>query len=110
MGQCYSVELQLNLKDIKKFIDCGKEYIKNSNAIFGNNYPINTVDGIVKNLLAAHQGNFIDCSNGLYKSNFNASYGWETILYSFWLAVAPTLTSGSYIIVYPDKGRWRLDL
>lgn len=107
MGQVYSVELKLNIRDRdkEKFLDIGDEFIRNN---FFNRYCGEDVfDNIIRTVLAAHQGNYgYNKEEGIYISLFNASYGYEETLALFFEAIKPTLYNGSYIKVYPDNHFW----
>ena len=109
MGQTYSVELNLQIKDKDEFVKLGKEFMENSEAEFHGFNGIDEVDSIVGMILVFHQGQFkrvLSKTYRLYFSSFDASYSWETVLDSFWMAIAPSLKLGSYIKVWPDDGEW----
>ena len=109
MGQTYSVELNLQIKDKNEFVKLGNEFLNKTEAEFNKFQGFDEVDSIVGTVLAFHQGQFKRILSKVYRlywSSFDASYSWETVLDSFWMAIAPSLKLGSYIRVWPDEGEW----
>ena len=107
MGQCYYVELKLNVENERKFIQLFKDYMENAErTVFNNTWKPDSVDNIIKIMLAADQNDFQRHDDGVYTSGFHGSYGWETVLDEFFTVIKPTLLKGSYITVYPDEGHW----
>ena len=106
MGQVYSVELILKYKDEKAVIQAAKDFIESSNADFVKNYGYDSVDSVAKTVLVAHQNMFTKEDEGVYESDFNATYGWEGLLSEFYDALKPFLKRGSKITVCPDSGSW----
>ena len=107
MGQCYYVELKLNIDNEAKFIAAANWFMKNrTDARFIDTYKPDSVDNIARIILVAQQNGFEKKDEGYYISEFDASYGWEGLLADFFTAVKHTLLKGSYITVYPDSGHW----
>ncbi len=106
MGQTYYVELKLRYKDENDVIQAAKEYIESTNADYVKNYGYDSIDSVVKTILAAHQNMFEKIDEGQYCSSFDASYGWEDLLSEFYDSIRPYLKRGSKITVWPDSGHW----
>ena len=63
--------------------------------------------GIVKIILAAHQGDFhqmVDAGYDIYRSGFNASYGWAAVMRDAFREMAWALADGSYLYIDRDGG------
>ena len=64
--------------------------------------------GVVKILLAAHQGDFHrtvdDAGYDIYRSGFNASYGWAGVMRDAFREMAWALADGSYLYMDRDGG------
>lgn len=63
--------------------------------------------GVVKILLAAHQGDFhqtVDAGYDVYRSGFNASYGWAGVMRDAFREMAWALADGSYLYIDGDGG------
>lgn len=106
MGQVYSVELVLKYKDEKAVIQAAKDFIESTNADYVKNYGYDSIDSVVKTILAAHQNMFEKIDEGQYCSSFDASCGWEVLLSEFYDSIRPYLKRGSKITVWPDNGHW----
>lgn len=103
MGAVYNVYLKLRYKDKKDVFKLARRYMESA-AIF-NTTP-DTLDGIIRTILASHQNGFQKLSRGEYASMFEASYGWESVLNRFFQSIRPALLMGSVIRVQPDNGCW----
>ena len=113
MGQCYSVYLKMKAKDEREFVRLSRRYLLSMN--ISSEYflgkDLDTAIGNIRFVLAAHQQQFEESEEDgmvLYRSGFDATYSWETILYDWFCAVSKALEDGSEIEVYPDSGRWAL--
>ena len=121
---CYSVTAYLTFK--KGLVQTGLENIKehlirnNKNVDFGfGGYSdfkslndIKTLEDAINLVFASHQGmcevkhpNELDYN---FNSAFNASYGWEKVIYNFFKYLSPCLEDGSKMMVYPDSGCTKL--
>lgn len=125
MSACYSVSATLTFR--KGLIQTGleniKEYIRvshNQNVDFGfgtySNFKslneIKSIEDVINLIFAKHQKmcdikhpNELDYN---FNSFFNASYGWEKVIYDFFKYLSPCLEDGSKMIVYPDSGCTKL--
>ena len=123
MGTCYSVMTNLSFR--KGLVDTGlqnlKEHLftdKTVNFGFGtySNFKslndIKTIEDAIKLVFADHQGmcdvkhpNELDYN---FNSAFDASYGWEEVIYDFFKYLSPCLEDGSKMMVYPDSGCTKL--
>ena len=112
MGQTYVVKVGLKPsketeKVLAKFI---KEY-KKADFRLDHFKAIGITPDSIENLLriSIHE-------NGEYESNdiityqafFDACYGWEGVMEQMFRTIAPTLSTGSFIMVYPDGEPWKL--
>lgn len=124
MGDCYSVELRMKVKLGSKSNLAGllrtwmREVEPGTDATPGVNWSWtlhrrhgarpDTLRGIVKILLAAHQGDFravVDEEGyDLYRSGFNASYGWASVMRDAFRTMAKVLADGSYLYIDRDGG------
>lgn len=129
MGDCYSVELRVKLRkstksnmqkllrqwmrDMEKDVDCGGErkapgvYWSLSEMRKAGIRP-DSFTGICKILLAFHQGNakHVVDSEGfdLYRSGFNASYGWSNVMVEAFYKMSWALEEGSRLWFNRDSG------
>ena len=117
MGACYSVTFKLNVKDEKEIVRALNEKIKNDEengrAVYGiEKYgnKTDTLDGLMGVILAEHQGG-VGIKKGrkyvYYSNSFDASYGWESLIYEWFEEMVPFLEDGSVVNVYPDEGHWK---
>lgn len=124
MGACYSVTAHLTFKN--GLTQTGLENIKehlirnNKNVDFGfgrysgfkSLHDIKTLEDAINLIFAGHQGMCdVKHSNELnynFNSAFDASYGWETVIYDFFRYLSPCLEDKSEMIVYPDSGCTKL--
>ena len=115
MGQYYTVYLKAKVKDEAEFIrlsvKClrGKFNGSNIREDCFNGHDLTTPLDNIKLVLASHQNGFTETNEDgwpVYRSDFYASYSWESVLDDWFSAVAPALEDGSEIEVYPDVGCW----
>lgn len=129
MGDCYSVELRVKLRkstkanmqklmrqwmrDQEKSVDLGNGYER-----LGVNWSLSTYRkagirpdsfaGICKILLAFHQGDARHVKDGegfdIFRSGFNASYGWYSVMVEAFEKMAWALDEGSSLEIYRDDG------
>lgn len=137
MGDCYSVELRVKLRKTTKanmqkllrlwMYEKEKEKdtdLGNGQTILGVNWSLSTYrkagirpdsfNGICKILLAFHQGDakhIVDEEGfDLYRSGFNASYGWYSVMREAFEEMSWALADGSYLEVSRDEGCERLEI
>lgn len=107
MGAVYSVNCKLMTQNEDGLIKAVREYMSNADAVFDDSYKPDSVENIARIFLAATQGGFFETGSGEYASDFDASYGWESVLFEWWQTMRPFLRPGSYIKVCPDEGGWK---
>lgn len=113
MGQTYTVILKTKIKD--------KEGAKNAllNRIAKGekdhtNYSLdhykeigittNSIEELLKIIFGGWNGELKDTGKSL-KSDFDACYGWEWVMMTAFEDIAPFLSNGSRITIYPDSGK-----
>lgn len=124
MGDCYSVELRVKLRKSTKagmqklLRQWMRDEAEGTDARPGVDWNLaeyrrhgirpDSFVGICKILLAFHQG---DASHvvdeegfDLYRSGFNASYGWSSVMVNAFLKMAWALEEGSYLEIDRDEG------
>ena len=115
MGACYSVNLKVNIKDEKGVIKALKEHMeKDTRAVYNieeyaeNGITTETFDDLMKILFADLQRKvdiWEEKKWRCYENDFDASYGWESVMLEWFEVMAPFLGNGSGLIIYPDSGR-----
>ena len=111
MGQCYSVEAKFVFKnnDPTSFCNVIKEEIEKRNgkkAIFGELNP-NMNDPKVCFENVTHKCS-LELTDGTLCTDFDGSYGWESVMYEIFMEAAKKLDNGSYVKVWPDNGWWKI--
>jgi len=107
MGQCYSVDAKLIVKDEESFCKCIQQTMKDmeERAIFhledGN---VNTAWGCFQIICP----NAHDFGDGEYCADFDASYGWESVMLEIFEKAFDFVEDGSYFDLYPDSGKERI--
>ena len=124
MGDCYSVELRMKVAKGTKSSLAGllrtwmKRVGEGTDATPGVAWNLamyrrhgirpDSLRGIVKIILAAHQNNFrhvVDKDGfDLYRSAFNASYGWAGVMRDALREMSWALADGSYLYIDRDEG------
>ena len=113
MGQTYSVILDVKFKDKngaaqalrgkiaradQDFADYGLEHFKELGI------GTDTIEDLLKIFFGGWDGKLIDHGASM-TSDFDASYGWETVMMDAFDDIAPFLEDGSAIRIYPDSGK-----
>lgn len=114
MGACYSVTVKVsltNLKDAeerlqKKILqDTKTDY--NIEKYAADRIGIDKFDDLMRIFLAGRKKSsfMINHKNGwtYYINDFDASYGWESVLMDMFRVLVPDLMDGSEILIYPDE-------
>lgn len=126
MGDCYSVELRMKvakgtksnlaalvhrwMKAVEPGTDTSPGVRWSWSLHRSHGARPDTLKGVVKILLAAHQNNFscapdeADPSFDLYRSGFDASYGWGAVMRDAFREMAWALADGSYLWIHRDSG------
>ena len=111
MGQTYSVYLQLRIKDadgLKKAltdkIARGEEERTNYSLEHYQSIGVdtNTLEGLLQVFFGGWNAGLNEYSLGDFTSDFDASYGWESVMMETFDAMAPFLEDGSCLKIYPD--------
>lgn len=116
MGQCYSVELSANVKDEENLLKA----LRGSNrANLAELYSDCKTFEDVMNVLLRKEDKYSDFSiayadpeygKNCYRCDFEASYGWETVIADTFKEIAPFLEEGSDIFVNPDTDFYRFEV
>lgn len=124
MGDCYSVELRVKLRkstkaNMQKLMrQWMREEAAGTDARLGVDWGLaeyrrhgirpDSFAGICKILLAFHQGDATHVVDeegfDLYRSGFNASYGWNSVMVEAFYKMAWALEEGSYLEIDRDEG------
>lgn len=111
MGACYSVEARLRFADGdgRKFAKLMNEFIDENDgvtAFFGikDTDPRETAYDVLKILLPYCHDWGADNNGNDYTADFDASYGWETIMIDAFESCGKGLLEGSVVLIYPDSG------
>jgi hypothetical protein len=112
MGACYYVKLKVKVKDEKGAVSALNEHIKNDKRA---NYSLDdyakegatteTFGGLMRIFLAGREELDIGKVDGftIYENEFDASYGWESVMMEMFDTLAPYLEDGSEFLIYPDS-------
>lgn len=104
MGQTYTVELNLNIKSEPELVKRSNEYFRAIDVADKEEFiNLNTADEVLRSVFP----NLHAWGGARYSADFDASYGWENVMYQWFKAVAPALKEGSTIEVWPDSGKWK---
>lgn len=122
MGQCYSIDLIVSLKDEAGAVEALNKHIQEDTR---TNYNLDkfkeqgvTPDffvGLMKIFLAGwKRWEFIieELDDGFtrYRNDFDASYGWESVISEMFYTLAPYLNDGSSVYVCPDSDAYEIVL
>lgn len=114
MGACYSVNLDITLKDETAAIKAMQEYIKKEQFHINFDLEDNRKRGIGIGTFADLLQIFFSSCNGpvndvlreddhiVYDSDFDASYSWESVMTEIFDCIAPFLEDGSKLNVCSD--------
>lgn len=108
MGQTYSVNLKLRIKDAEglkkaltdKIARGKKEHISYQlDACKNRDINITTLEGLLRVFFGdLEPGKRCTCVSG-----FDASYGWENVMIEAFEEMAPFLKDGARLKIYPDR-------
>ena len=112
MGQCYTTYLKLRFEDEEG----AKKTLQNIITRDGqvdlddvcrhDDLDLYTIDGCLRHFYAdwEHGYRWSDYpKQGWLCGDFNASYGWESVMIEVFEAIAPYLRNGSILKIYPDS-------
>lgn len=120
MGACYSVALNLTIADEKACVETLCNKIKNDSEKVNYNLELAEKLGLSTDNLAdliciffggcnlSSRPHLFEDNRIEYYSDFDASYGWGSVMYDAFTLIAPFLKNGSKISVYPDESYWNL--
>ena len=108
MGQCYTVYLKMKLKDADEFVRLSRKYATDNKWSEDYMRKMSSIDEIIKQMISTGDLT-VRCEDGwpVFRSDFDASYSWDDVMYEWFDAVASALKDGSEIEVFPDAGGWR---
>jgi hypothetical protein len=113
MGACYGVNIKVHLIDEAGAINALNKHMKKDKGV---SYSLDkyadigvtpdTFDGLMRILLAETQQKVTVVKKRkytYYDNCFGASYGWEYIMIDWFKVLAPYLSDGSEMLIYPDE-------
>lgn len=114
MGACYSVDMKIKLKDkgaandvLRKHIreDTGTNY--NLDAFAREGIVADSFDNLMRIFLAGWKKTPFEKTEKdgwvIYSNDFDASYGWNTVMLTMFELIKPYLEDGSQIIISQDN-------
>lgn len=114
MGACYSVDMKIRLKDegaandvLRKHIheDTGTNY--NLDAFAREGITLDSFDNLMRIFLAGWKKTPFEKTEKdgwvIYSNDFDASYGWNTVMLTMFELIKPHLEDGSQIIISQDN-------
>ena len=120
MGACYSVNLNITLRNETAAIKAMQEYIKKEQFHINFGLEDNRKRGIGIGTFADLLQIFFSSCNGpvndvlrednhiVYYSDFDASYSWESVMTEIFDCIAPFLEVESSLGIYPDNEKIQL--
>lgn len=113
MSQCYSVVLDVKIKDRSLLVKLTDKFIKSTTFQEGcwDGADLKTAEGCIESMLCDTgrdlRMHVTDNGDGFvrYANAFNASYSWELVLDGWFRAIAPALDKRSSIDMDMDEGR-----
>lgn len=113
MGACYGVNIKVCVMDEAGAVKALNEHMrksKNADYLLEKYANIgvtpDTFDGLMKILLAETQQKVTVVKKRKYTTYdncFSASYGWEYVMIEWFKVMAPYLSDGSQMMIYPDE-------
>lgn len=112
MGACYSTRIYLLYDDEEAVVDKIREYVESSSGYV--DYPdieitdlISALSVIFPNVYKTTKRIRKDCYHlpvdSCYEAEFDASYGWETVLTDMFSYISEVLNDGSHMYIWPDS-------
>ena len=109
MGAVYSVYVKFEYEDEQAVVDALNAYIDENHGngmvfsldeYYDKGIPRDNLDGLIQYFITDRGFNIV--GPGEYYSDFNASYGWETVMMEMFETAAPYLLDGSRMEIEPD--------
>lgn len=108
MGQCYSVYLKAKLKDADAFVRLTREFAEEDQWPQCDKDKLTGIKGIINFIIGNDNADVLYMDGWpVFRSCFDASYLWDSVMSEWFEAVAPSLEDGSSIEVWPDEGSWK---
>lgn len=108
MGQCYSIYANMKTKDEAEVVRLARGFVEESSGYAHySNADFADLAGMMENFFTKDVSKSHD---GVYSADFDASYGWESIMQDMFKAIAPALEDGSYLEIWPDHGKDYLEV
>ena len=109
MSMCYYVKAELKYSDKKEVERLLRQYIvdQSDQVDFNLDYYrekgvyMKSLDDLMK-IIITDRGFTKD--GDVYTSNFNASYGWKSVMINMFKFITPSLLDDSRMLIYPDYG------
>lgn len=113
MGASYSVDLTVSLTDEEKAAEIVRKFIQDSNAEFhlddfnAIGISTDTFDNLMRIVLASWESTPVKIEQiddyRKYSNDFDASYGWESVMIEVFEALVPVLRDGSTLDLSADN-------
>lgn len=113
MGASYSVDLTVSLTDEEKAAEIVRKFIQDSNAEFhlddfnAIGIGTDTFDDLMRIVLASWESTPVKIEQiddyRKYSNDFDASYGWESVMIAVFKALVPVLRDGSTLDLSADN-------
>lgn len=113
MGASYSVDLTVSLTDEQRAAEIVRKFIQDSNAEFhlddfnAIGIGTGTFDDLIRIVLASWESTPVKIEQiddyRKYSNDFDASYGWESVMIAVFKALVPVLRDGSTLDLSADN-------
>ena len=113
MGASYSVDLTVSLTDEQRAAEIVRKFIQDSNAEFhlddfnAIGIGTDTFDDLMRIVLASWESTPVKIEQiddyRKYSNDFDASYGWESVMIAVFKALVPVLRDGSTLDLSADN-------
>lgn len=107
MGAVYTVYGDLTYKSDEAIVKATKDFINSTTSARFSDTDFTDLDGALVCIFTDRGLDIKSISSTAVKfaSDFDASYGWEWVMQSWFNIVAPVLNDGSTLEIYPDSGK-----
>ena len=97
MSACYSIELNITVKNFIKLDEILNSYDIYQNKKLNLHEKLEYIFAQSKNVLEVKKNNIF------INSDFNASYGWENIMINIFIKISEVLKNNSKLIIYIEN-------